>query len=184
MRRGQPQRTALARRRSPKLGRRTPRPAARSLLLLCLQNERRFEGFVERLSACLRTSVDRARAIVEDIDREAGWIDRGITGHRVKVLDDLRLSSGAHVVLCRVVAGAEYPPHVHVDAELAFCLQGHADLGDGPRLRPGDYWVVPAGTQHGCRNVGEQDCILLLCRNAAQTAEDGAGESTGSPTGV
>ena len=144
-----------------------PKPrglALRQRLLTSLETESRFEGCVERLAACLQSSEAMARTVIAEIDREAGWVDKGIPGHRVKAVQGGALAESDSIGLVRIEPGYAYPPHHHAEAELAFCMQGRADLLDGPLLHPGDYWVVPARTLHGCRSIGEQDCIVLLRR--------------------
>ena len=55
------------------------------------------------------------------------------------------------------------PLHSHPHEQAGRCLSGEFDLevdGVTRRMKPGDYWLIPGGTPHAARGVGQAALAL------------------------
>lgn len=87
-----------------------------------------------------------------------GWQDLPVPGASVKLLS-LDEKNGYAVVLGKLAPGASYPPHVHVNSERVFVLEGDLHIGSHA-MRAGDFHEAAAGTRHDV-NHSESGCTIL-----------------------
>jgi len=97
---------------------------------------------------------------------QAGWIETGIPGFRMKVLSG---GPGApyQLILAELAAGAKIPEHDHAGTEELFILSGHLHT-EGYVLGPGDFFRAEAGTHH--RELTSPDgCTAILINGPVAT---------------
>ncbi|MGV7206760.1 cupin domain-containing protein [Oxalobacteraceae bacterium A2-2] len=76
-------------------------------------------------------------------------------------------ATGRQAVVARVELdeGASAGRHSHPGDEIGYVLEGEAELlihGEDPRrLKPGQAYIIPAGTIHDARNVGKGTARLV-----------------------
>jgi mannose-6-phosphate isomerase-like protein (cupin superfamily) len=73
--------------------------------------------------------------------------------------------------LMRILQGGTVTPHAHVRSHHhMWVVDGSADML-GERVGPGTYLHVPAGVEHGIRDVGEGGCIVLYLYLREESAD-------------
>jgi len=60
----------------------------------------------------------------------------------------LRETADSRSYLMRMQPGSALPAHVHSRDEVSMILEGEAVMGDGQRMGPGDFQLMPAGVDH------------------------------------
>jgi quercetin dioxygenase-like cupin family protein len=108
---------------------------------------------------------------------------------------------GNLIINTRVVPGGGPPPHVHPNGDEAFSIEhGRVRFLVGRRkviAGPGEDLVVPRGTRHAFKNVGDDDAVFRAVvrpepsgkgeeffRETAEAAQRGMYNRYGIPTGV
>lgn len=78
-------------------------------------------------------------------------------------------------------AGRQNPVHRHPNCdEILHLLRGRVDhsLGDGRTvLKPGDVIVIPAGTWHNARSMGDEDADMVICFSSADRQTEFKGDA-------
>jgi len=144
-----------------------PSERLRQRVLGMTQQARRFEGFAERLAACMGCSTEAARVVLAKIDDDDAWSKSKVPGQRVMRLQGDGAQSADALVLVAIQPGFTVPMHRHSSDELAFCIQGGAEVRPGLVIEPGDFAITPAGVLHSCHSVRHETCIMLLRRRGA-----------------
>ena len=153
----------------PAGGEANPRPSERlrQRVMAATRQTSRFEGFTKRFAACIGSSEDVARQMLVRIDDEAAWHATQNPGHRTMKICGYGEASADKLMLVAIEPGCLVPLHRHRNDELAFCMQGGAELRPGLVIEPGDFVITPAGELHRCLSVRRQACIMLLRRRRA-----------------
>ena len=69
-------------------------------------------------------------------------------------------TGGAGCYLLRFAPGAASRPHNHTDIEEFLVMEGELEDSDGRVLKPGDYIIYDAGTEHWSRS--HEGCVILV----------------------
>ena len=74
--------------------------------------------------------------------------------------------------------GGETEAHCHSQAEeIYYILRGRGLMtleGEGREVGPGDAILIPPGTQHSIRNIGQESLVFLCCCSPPYSHEDTA----------
>lgn len=119
--------------------------------LLAATQQGRFADFAERIGRLFDLGVDRARALLDQIDRPEGWVtgEGSYAGLTLFHLDGGARTVGADSGFVRVPPGGRFMPHRHLGAEHVLILQGELREDDGTVVRRGSEVTSPAGSVHG-----------------------------------
>jgi hypothetical protein len=147
---------------SASLGELPPEAAGRARLLSGAVLADRFARFAQGVAELLDVSVDKAKQILELVDKPETfsqelpnvsfcWVEGGPS-----VQDAVR-------GFVRVQAGTEFPQHEHFGPERVLILQGsYVDSVTGEVFRPGDIATMSAGSSHGFQvPAGGPDLLKL-----------------------
>lgn len=88
-----------------------------------------------------------------------GWIQHPIEGIKVKQLA-VNVEKGYVMLLMKVAAGTNYPPHHHSGAEECYVIEGDL-FAEGKTLGPGDFHHADGGSDHDPLHT-KNGCMLLL----------------------
>jgi anti-sigma factor ChrR (cupin superfamily) len=91
--------------------------------------------------------------------------DAGVT-RRTLFVDRAR---GTATVLVRMEPGAQFRPHRHLSAEQVYMLEGDGHV-TGQVLHAGDYYRLPAGTEHEVTYT-EGGCLFLVVSSQVEILE-------------
>ena len=94
------------------------------------------------------------------------FVDRSNMSSR-EIMPGVRfhMASGERIMLClfELAAGAQLPSHSHPHEQVGTVQEGEFELeiaGETRRLKPGNMWIIPGGTQHSARALQEKVVIL------------------------
>lgn len=89
------------------------------------------------------------------------------TFHEMQLADGVRarIASGERIMLSEVTIEPEgvVPLHSHPHEQAGCCLSGEFELeisGDARRIKAGDCYLIPGGTPHAARGVGQKAVTL------------------------
>ena len=94
--------------------------------------------------------------------REFGGVTRGVF---VKDVSTRAFTEEFNLSLFQVEPDGEFPRHKHSHAHVLYFLIGKGECLVGSRsyqIRPGDVALVPKEEEHGYRNTGKEDLLLLV----------------------
>jgi hypothetical protein len=127
-----------------------PPSALRGRLLGGLHLEGRLYRFASAVADLLDVPVERAKSILDRVERKEEWEDPGMPG-----ISFFWVEGGSRVVnavrgFVRVRSGGSFPTHEHVGLERVLVLQGtYSDTVTGERVGPGTLVERAPGTAHG-----------------------------------
>lgn len=105
---------------------------------------------------------------LDEVDwREFGGIAEGIF---VKDISTRAFSEQFNTSLFMVKPNGELPKHQHSHAHVFYFLSGEGKLWLGTetqRVKPGLVALIPNGEEHGYRNTGRTDMMLLVINTPA-----------------
>jgi quercetin dioxygenase-like cupin family protein len=140
----------------------TPPAELRERILSDATHEGRLHRFADRVAALLDVSTDRAREMLDGIDRADSWESAPLPGIGLYHLDGGPAVQNAITGFIRVEAGGFFPPHRHLGPEVVLVLQGHyVDEADGTEVGPGEEVSKQAETEHGLRAKPGPDLLYL-----------------------
>jgi quercetin dioxygenase-like cupin family protein len=94
--------------------------------------------------------------------REFGGAKSGVL---VKDVSTRVFTEKFNLSLFKVEPDGEFPRHTHPHAHVLYFLRGKGECWVGSRsyqIRPGDVALVPKEEEHGYRNTGKGDLLLLV----------------------
>jgi quercetin dioxygenase-like cupin family protein len=139
-----------------------PPADGRGRLLSSLSRGGRLWRFAEQVADLLDLPIERARELLDDVDRSEVWEPAlpGITRYWVEGGPRVR---GAVRGFIRVDAGLTFPEHAHLGPESVLILQGsYRDTVDGQIYHPGDVSVMTEGSEHAVEVPGDGIDLLKL----------------------
>jgi quercetin dioxygenase-like cupin family protein len=145
-----------------------PRASLRETLLATVSDERRYEGFVDRLATFLDFDPERTRSLLGRLRSgvDDTWEEGRVEGVRLFHFDGGPRVASAHCGLVRVDPGVTYPLHRHQGDEWAFVLQGTAREDDGRVLAPGDLLHNLPGSRHAFTAEGPEPFVFVVVLHA------------------
>ena len=123
-----------------------PDPSLKARLLRSVETAPRFDTFVDRVAALTDLARDKAEALLASLDDAARWIGGG-TDMAIFHVDGGPRVANAIVGFVRLPAGAAFPEHEHVGAEVMLVMQGGLVV-DGVTHRAGAEVASSAGSAH------------------------------------
>ncbi|MFQ6064555.1 MAG: cupin domain-containing protein [Candidatus Bathyarchaeia archaeon] len=100
---------------------------------------------------------------VDEIDwREFGGITKGVF---VKDVSTKTFTEKFNISLFRVKLDGEFPKHKHSHAHVLYFLKGKGRCWIGTKnyqIKPGDVALIRSGEEHGYRNTGKSDLLLVV----------------------
>ena len=94
--------------------------------------------------------------------REFGGITRGVF---VKDLSTRAFTEKFNLSLFKVEPDGEFPRHKHPHAHVLYFLRGEGECWIGTRsyrIKPGDVALTRGEEEHGYRNTGRSDLLLVV----------------------
>ncbi len=94
--------------------------------------------------------------------REFGGVTRGVF---VKGVSTRAFTEKFSISLFRVEPGGEFPKHRHSHAHVLYFLRGKGKCWVGTksyRIKPGDVALIRSDEEHGYKNTGESDLLVVL----------------------
>lgn len=142
-----------------------PPDSVRAAVLAAVRPERRFEGFVDRMSTFLDLATSNVRALVRSIDvatdPDGGW-QPDEPGTLLYHFEGGPRVAEADCGLVRVEAGSGYPAHRHLGDEWNFVLSGTAREDSGAVWNTGDVVHRKAGSVHSFRVIGDEPLVFAV----------------------
>ena len=143
-----------------------PSDGLRAAVLAAVRPERRFEGFVDRVSTFLDLSTARVREILSAVDvatdPDGGWEDDRVLGTRLYHFSGGPRVAEADCGIVRLEPGARYPAHRHIGDEWSFILSGMVEEDSGDIWGPGDVVHCPPGSVHSFWAAGDEPLVFAL----------------------
>ena len=134
----------------------------RERLLTQLSGQGRFHHFADKVAELLDLGIERARALLDQLDDPSGWVEQ-IPGISFLWVDGGPRVAAAVRGFVRVRAGVTFPEHEHFGDERVFVLQGaFEDLERGVRVGVGQGDHMPPGTSHNYRVPADGPDLLKL----------------------
>jgi len=104
---------------------------------------------------------------------EVGWREFGhnTKGVFFKDISTKAFREGFNISLFRVKLNGEFPRHKHSHAHVLYFLSGEGECWVGGKtyeIKPGDVALVEGEVEHGYKNTGDTD-LLLVVLNAPAT---------------
>ncbi|MFQ5758067.1 MAG: cupin domain-containing protein [Candidatus Bathyarchaeia archaeon] len=106
--------------------------------------------------------VQRYFNIDEIAWREFGGVTRGVF---VKDLSTRAFTEKFNISLFKVEPDGEFPKHKHSHAHVLYFLKGKGKGWVGTRgyqIKPGDVALIRSGEEHGYKNTGKSDLLLVV----------------------
>ncbi len=121
------------------------------------------ENLMNRISSG-KSAMSKSKSFSFVFDKENDWVQHPLQGIKVKQLSQ-DVNKGYTILLMKVAAGVQYPPHHHTGAEECYVIEG--DLhAEGKSLGPGDFHHADGGTDHNpLFTIG--GCTVLLVVDSA-----------------
>jgi hypothetical protein len=134
----------------------------RDRLLGRLSASGRLWRFAEQVAQLLDLGIERARALLDQLDDPSVWTEQ-VPGIAFVWVDGGPRVAAAVRGFIRVRAGVEFPDHEHIGSEHVLVLQGaFDDLGRGRVFGPGEIDHMPPGSHHTYRvPAGGPDLLKL-----------------------
>ena len=127
------------------------RPELFSRIFDTIRASSRYEAFVPQVATLLDVSHDRARTLLDGIDRSECWEDSPFPGVRLYHLEGGANLDDAIAGFVSIPPGQGFPEHHHLGTEHFLVIQGSIVDFDGVVLRPGELRVMDGGTAHAIR---------------------------------
>jgi anti-sigma factor ChrR (cupin superfamily) len=143
------------------LPRTAPSPDVRARVLESVSKTNRFEMFAARVAELIDVGVEKARALLGNIDDATMWVATRVPGVFSYDLPVGPAAADAVVGFVRIRPGDVFPDHEHMGDEANLVLQGSAVDATGRILRRGDLVRMSLGTHHELRARSGPDFIYL-----------------------
>lgn len=94
--------------------------------------------------------------------REFGGITKGVF---VKDVSTRAFTKKFNISLFKVEPGGEFPKHKHAHAHILYFVRGRGKCWIGAKsyqIRPGDVALIRSEEEHGYKNTGKIDLLLLV----------------------
>ena len=151
-----------------------PSGTLRAALLDATARPGRLARFAAKLAAMVDVSLDKAHELLERVTRAELWERDLVPG-----LEAIWVEGGPAVAQCvrgfaRLAAGREFPEHHHLGRETMLILEGAMIDSSGAVVRPGETYVMEAGTTHSYRAApGGTDLLFFTVVREGITIGDG-----------
>jgi anti-sigma factor ChrR (cupin superfamily) len=138
-----------------------PPPALRDRIVATLASGGRLERFAEAVARLLDVGADKARALLDGIDRAESFAMGLMEGMESYSVEGGPAVAGSITGFIRIKPGTTFPHHVHVGREHVLVVTGRLRDSDGVELGPGDEKVMEPGTAHSFVVLDGPDLVYL-----------------------
>ena len=136
-----------------------PPPSLRARILADARPPR-LAAMLDKLASLFDITRARARALLDQIDDPAAWMDGPVPDSWVMMADGCGPQvAGAFCGFVKMGPRVKWPPHKHLGRELMLVLDGGFTQHDGVEVHPGDLHVMEEGSSHGFTIFPDETCI-------------------------
>ncbi|MSP59577.1 MAG: hypothetical protein EXR72_04405 [Myxococcales bacterium] len=139
-----------------------PSPALRVRLEATLAAGGRVDPLLDRIGRFFDLTVEKARALLDSIDRATNWEPSGVPGVDLIHLQGGPAVAGADAGFVRLRAGMRFPRHRHLGEERVLVIQGQFTEDNGTVVRRGDERVMATDSCHEYQAADQVDLIYAL----------------------
>ncbi len=139
-----------------------PPDTLRAQLLETIGRGGRLERFGASVARILDIGLDRARELLDGIDRAASFTPGPLPSLEGYDVTGGPAVAGAIAGFVRMKPGSEFPLHVHVGREHVLVVSGALRDSAGRTLGPGDELVMEPGTEHSFDVLPGADLVYLV----------------------
>ena len=138
-----------------------PSAALRARLLETIGRGGRLERFADAIAALLDVTADRARELLDGIDRATSFSAGLFPGMEAFAFAGGPRVAGLVTGFIRMKPGTVFPEHLHVGRERVFVVSGRLRDSDGSLVGPGEEKVMEPGTSHSFTVLDGPDLVYL-----------------------
>jgi putative transcriptional regulator len=136
-----------------------PPPALRARILDSAKVPR-LAAMIDRLASLFDVTRQKARALLDQIDDPAAWMDGPVANSWVMPIEGGGPKvSGAFIGFVKMGPTVQWPAHRHLGREFMLVLDGGFKQHDGLEVHPGDLHIMEEGSAHGFTIFEDETCI-------------------------
>ena len=120
----------------------------------------RLVAMLDKLASLFDITRARARALLDQIDDPAAWMDGPVPDSWVLMADGCGPKvAGAFCGFVKMGPTVKWPPHKHLGREYMLVLDGGFTQDDGVEVHPGQLHVMEVGSALGFTIFPDETCI-------------------------
>ena len=149
-----------------------PPPALRARVLADARPPR-LVAMLDKLASLFDITRARARALLDQLDDPAAWMDGPVPDSWVLMADGCGPKvAGAFCGFVKMGPRVKWPAHKHLGREYMLVLDGGFTQHDGVEVHPGQLHVMEEGSAHGFTIFPDETCIAAAVVFGGVSFED------------